>query len=370
MSNVSVSLNTANVVIDQANSAITVNTTTSNVAVAQMSTVTVTGGGGQSDRLVAGAVEVVLNANATMTFPNNAIDFGNQSADLKSSSYSELWYHTANPEPTAGQGIQTYVWAWENQAGIAVESVDNGYKEWYFNANGTVTYPTLTTDHAGQGQTLKFSDPAKQVVITGPDATAGNPNSQRLVIQGTEGYVDGGEGGDIYLWAGNSGVGGGSGGDIKVDAGYGYAGSEGGTIKIRAGASGGGAGNGGFVDIHGGYGAGDGGPIRIYSGNGTEQLHIDNAGVGNISIADDKVIFASHGAYGVPDNSFANARIGLYGTNYDYAIGVEGNHVWLKGTTGVKLYSGDNVERLAVQTTGASVTGNLSVTGTFDCGTF
>ena len=44
MSTVSVTLNSANVVIDQANSAITVNTTTSNVAVSEMSTITITGG--------------------------------------------------------------------------------------------------------------------------------------------------------------------------------------------------------------------------------------------------------------------------------------------------------------------------------------
>ena len=145
---------------------------------------------------------------------------------------------------------------------------------------GNIQVPTRTTPHAGTGQTLRFNDATQQVIITNSTATAGQPNSQRIVIQGSEGYVDTGEGGDVYLWAGDSGAGGGSGGDIKLDAGIGYTNSQGGTIKIRAGdSSGDGSGTGGFVEIHGGAGTGDGGPIRAYSGNGTQQLQIDNAGV-------------------------------------------------------------------------------------------
>jgi len=94
-----------------------------------------------TDRLVAGSNQVILNTNATMTFPNNAIDFGSQTADLKSSAWSELWWHNANPSPTAGQGTNTYIWSWENQAGIAVESVGNSGKEWYFNSDGTTQFP-------------------------------------------------------------------------------------------------------------------------------------------------------------------------------------------------------------------------------------
>ena len=50
MSNVSVTLTSANVTVDQANSAVTVGTTTSNVAVSQMSTITITGGGNPFDQ--------------------------------------------------------------------------------------------------------------------------------------------------------------------------------------------------------------------------------------------------------------------------------------------------------------------------------
>jgi hypothetical protein len=121
------------------NSSVEVTTTTDNITVLTSGTLNITTT--DTDRLVAGSNQVILNTNATMTFPNNVIDFGSQTADLKSSSYSELWYRNANPTPTAGQGIQTYVWSWENQAGIAVESVDNGYKEWFFNADATTQFP-------------------------------------------------------------------------------------------------------------------------------------------------------------------------------------------------------------------------------------
>ena len=128
------------------NSSVNVTNTTDDITVLTNGTLNITTG--ITDRLVAGSNQVILNTNATMTFPNNAIDFGSESADLKSSYYSELWYRNANPTPTAGQGIQTYVWSWENQAGIAVESVDNGYKEWYFNANGTTQFPGYTFPYA------------------------------------------------------------------------------------------------------------------------------------------------------------------------------------------------------------------------------
>ena len=268
---------------------VNVTTTTDNITVLTNGTLNITTG--ITDRLVAGSNQVILNTDATMSFPNNAIDFGNQSADLKSSSYSELWYHTANPTPTAGQGIQTYIWGWENQAGIAVESLDengaNRYLEWYFNANGTTTFPTLTVpvNDVGYtdvtGQVLKFSDPNKQAIIYGPAATTGS--AQRMLLQGAPG-ADGstGEGGDVYIWAGRGGsvvdaVGGGDGGDVKVRAGQGRGGASGGYVRIQGGDSDGGVG--GFVDIQGGDGTGDGGYTRILSSVNTERIKVDAAGV-------------------------------------------------------------------------------------------
>ena len=173
----------------------------------------------------------------------------------------------------SGDGVEVWLRHGED---VQINTANGAYS-WQFKNDGTQGFPTLTTPHAGTGQTLRFNDPSQQVVITNSTATATYPNSTRIVIQGSEGYVDSGEGGDIYLWAGNSGAGGGSGGDIKIDAGYGYNGSEGGTIKIRAGDSDSGAG--GFLDLYAGTGTGDGGPVRIYSGDGNNQLQIDNTGV-------------------------------------------------------------------------------------------
>jgi hypothetical protein len=271
--------------VEVAASGVNVTNTTDNITVLTNGTLNITTG--ITDRLVAGSNQVILNTDATMSFPNNAIDFGNQSADLKSSSYSELWYRNANPSPTAGQGIQTYIWGWENQAGIAVESVDNGYLEWYFNANGTTTFPTLTVpvNDVGYtdvtGQVLKFSDPNKQAIIYGPAATTGS--AQRMLLQGAPG-ADGstGEGGDVYIWAGRGGsvvdaVGGGDGGDVKVRAGQGRGGASGGYVRIQGGDSD--SGVGGFVDIQGGDGTGDGGYTRILSSVNTERIKVDAAGV-------------------------------------------------------------------------------------------
>ena len=205
----------------------------------------------------------------------NGLDVGpisvNQNGEITTNGPNSIDLYTNNFE---ADGVEVWL---RHDNGVEIYTANGAYG-WAFKKDGTVGLPTLTTDHAGTGQTLRFADPTQQVVITNSTATEAYPNSTRIVVQGSEGY-DTGEGGDIYLWAGNSGANGGSGGDIKIDAGYGYNGSEGGTIKIRAGDSGGGVGNGGFLDLYGGTGTGDGGPIRAYSGDNVQQLQIDNRGV-------------------------------------------------------------------------------------------
>ena len=77
---------------------------------------------------------------------------------------------------------------------------------------------------------------------------------------------------------------------------------------------------------------------------------------GSITIANDKVIYASQGTYGPPDSSFTNVRVGLYGNQPSYAVGVESNNSWISGQDGVKLYSAaDNVERLWASTAGVKI---------------
>ena len=123
---------------------------------------------------------------------------------------------------------------------------------WRFNTNGTVTFPTLTTDiHNGgnqSAQTLQFGNPSEQVIITGPTPDV-NTNAQRIIIQGQRGYGTG-EGGDVYLWAGDAD--GTNGGDIKI-----YAGDADQTD----------AGTGGYINIDGGNGFNQGGSVSITGGN-------------------------------------------------------------------------------------------------------
>ena len=91
-----------------------------------------------------------------------------------------------------------------------------------------------------------------------------------------------------------------------------------------------------------------------------------NVDTGNIIVADDRVIYASHGYYGPPDATFAPVRIGLYGPNPAYAIGVENNHSWIQGQSGVKLYDASGVTLVAnaAGITGANILTAGAVTAT------
>ena len=104
------------------------------------------------------------------------------------------------------------------------------------------------------------------------------------------------------------------------------------------------------------------GGVAVGSGGGsistiTNQALFTTSSVefANLTIQNDGTIYASQGTYGPPDGTFAPVRVGLYGNEADYAIGVEGNHSWIQGNTGVKLYSGDNNERLAATTAGVRI---------------
>jgi hypothetical protein len=210
-----------------------------------------------------------------------------------------------------GTGYQTgdilTIPAGDSNAVFEVEVRDALASTWSFNADGGTVFPTLTVDlHNGgnqTAQTLQFGDNTQQAIVTGP-TPAVNTNAQRLIIQGQRASGTG-EGGDVYLWAGDSDL---YGGDIKiyagdadnVSAGYGgyvnIAGGDGfdsgGYVRMTAGQSSnsqgpyaeifGGQGTiGGFANIAGGYGsAGDGGNVNLIgggSGNGLSQY-------GNVNI--------------------------------------------------------------------------------------
>lgn len=175
--------------------------------------------------------------------------------------------------------------------GIEITTPNTTDNVWRFGTDGTTTFPTLTVERGDDpsgtitGQTLLFGDSTQEAIISTPNGTVANTSSQRLVINPGEGY-GGGEGGDIYLWAGRGGDASGSGGDIKIRGGQGGAaaagfGGDGGYIRIEAGDAANTGGNAGFVEIRGGNAAGPeefGGNIDIISGSGA-------AGNGDVMIS-------------------------------------------------------------------------------------
>lgn len=214
---------------------------------------------------------------------------------------------------------------------------------WNFSSSGTTTFPTLTVDlHNGgnqAGQVLQFGDDSQQAIITGPTPDVSG-SAQRLIIQGQRGSGTG-EGGDVYLWGGDSDL---YGGDIKIYAGDadnvssgsgGYvniAGGDGfdggGYVSMTAGQSGNGAGasasvtggsgatQGGSANINGGYGTVDGGHVNIQggfaatTGNGGNVNIIGGGssnglpGYGNVNITAGATswVFGNDGNLTVPNN--------------------------------------------------------------------
>ena len=134
--------------------------------------------------------------------------------------------------------------------------------------NFEITSVDLHNGGIQNAQVLKFDDTNYQSVITGP-TPAENANAQRLIIQGQRGsgvY----EGGDVYVWGGDSDV---NGGDIKI-----YAGDADGSES----------GYGGYVNIDAGNGFNQGGNVAISAGNSSTQGGSVNISAGypsgNVSI--------------------------------------------------------------------------------------
>jgi len=147
---------------------------------------------------------------------------------------------------------------------------------WTFGADRSTIFPNITVQRGDNpsgtisGQTLLFGDATQEAIISTPDGSnADGINSQRLVINPGKGEdSNGGEGGDIYLWAGRGGNNNGSGGDVKIRGGYAPADGTGGYIRMDGGES---QGNGapGFIEITGGQGGTtSGGYVQITGGVG------------------------------------------------------------------------------------------------------
>ena len=207
----------------------------------------------------------------------------------------QLYTSATIATPVNGTGWSTYASGGTAVAGVPADiSITANGNSWTFGANGSTIFPTLTVDlHNGgnqSGQTLQFGDPSQQAFITGPTPPTGE-SAQRLIIQGQNGGT--GEGGDVYVWGGDSQY---NGGDIKIYAGDADNGSsgQGGNIHISGGTGqnpggeisvtggttyngsgapvvvtgGRGSTTGGNIDLRGGYGDVAGGPISIVAGYG------------------------------------------------------------------------------------------------------
>lgn len=213
-----------------------------------------------TNELVNGAHTLSLDGNGDLILPDDG----------------GIVFDRANTTIRVGMGFHI-----ASGEGISLEAIDETdpenlvYKNWRFNSNGGITFPTLTvpiSDNAnpsGTGQTLKFSDVSQQAIIYGPESTAETNSAQRIIIQGAPGYEGtGGEGGDVYLWAGPGGDTDGNGGDIKVRAGRGNGTGAGGYLNFQAGDSN--TGTGGYINIEGGQSStyGLGGDITINSHDG------------------------------------------------------------------------------------------------------
>lgn len=137
--------------------------------------------------------------------------------------------------------------------------------------DGSVEFPVQDSNNrTGSGEVLKFGNVNEQSIITGSAPTVTSPTANRLVVagqDGLEGTEFDGEGGDVYLWAGQGGGNTGSGGDIKIDAGQGGGTTGGGgTVKVRGGYTQ--EGTGGFVQIYAGDSSlGTGGYVELRAGD-------------------------------------------------------------------------------------------------------
>jgi len=180
---------------------------------------------------------------------------------------------------------------------------------------GLATSITGIDLHNGGNQTaevFQFINGDYQSVITGPTPTSGN-NSQRIIIQGQRGQ--GGEGGDVYLWGGDSDI---NGGDIKI-----YAGDADSNES----------GYGGYVNIDAGNGFNQGGNVSINAGNSSEQGGNVSITAGTSPIGSGVVYIRTGG--GIKEWQFNNDGAVIFPNNSTVAVGTFDNGTG--GSNGISL---------------------------------
>lgn len=204
------------------------------------------------------------------------------------------------------------------QESIVSTNITSGDQTISLGNDGKIVFPTLTVDlHNGgmqSGQVLQFADNTKQAIITGPTPAYGN-SAERLIIQGQRATGEFAEGGDVYLWAGDSDS---NGGDIKIYAGDADAvPGNGGYINIDAGN---GYANGGNVTLTAGGSALQGGNVTITAGYASQGT----PGYVNLTTSGGTVSLAADGSLNVPGKIVSTGHLELdanYAAGYSVYIG-------------------------------------------------
>jgi hypothetical protein len=290
-----------------------------------------------------------LGANSYIKYINDRITQQSGNADPNTfytiTEQQRNYWETYTQTDVDGDYAYSYIFSQMSNANNPYVLIENKplngpSKTWLFDANGSIVFPSLSVDlHNGgiqNGQVLQFGDPSKQVIITGP-TPAENVNAQRIIIQGQRGIGQYSEGGDVYLWAGDSDE---NGGDIKIYAGDADSGSagQGGYVNIDGGL---GFDNGGDVEITGGYSAnGTGGTVRLVAGAGAGSY-------GNVEIGNNgkQWTFDVNGTLTFPNNGDSNIREQRYGMgnlvaylDSQWTLGEYNGTNW--GTQGIRINPG------------------------------
>ena len=100
-----------------------------------------------------------LNQDGTTQFPNNTIDSGAHSIDVKSSQWAELWYHGANSEWQASPLRNSDAYVWTAYDGTFIQNVRTTHGDdatwnytWEFGNDGSTTFPIdLKFERVGMG---------------------------------------------------------------------------------------------------------------------------------------------------------------------------------------------------------------------------
>ena len=234
--------------------------------------------------------------------------------------------------------------------------------------SGGTSFEITTVDlHNGgvqNAQVLKFNDPSYQSVITGPTPAASGNTAQRLIIQGQRAQGNG-EGGDVYVWGGDSDA---NGGDIKI-----YAGDADNVSPNN--------GYGGYVNIDGGRGATVGGNVEItagYSESGQAgRVEIvggstSNGSAGNVVVKTNNNThswtFNTDGGLVLPNGNLIQSQAGQGETNIQIIDNESPFKIYTHANSNAKAWTYDANGDLSVPGNILFPNGTSVASGTFDNG--